>query len=55
VRSIELGLVLPLEEAWTDGSTPRWVGIREPALRAVAMGFDTVCIPVEPGKTREPR
>jgi hypothetical protein len=27
VRSIELGLVLPMEEAWTDGSTPRWVEI----------------------------
>ena len=47
MRSIELGLVLPLEEAWTDGSTPRWVEIRELALRAEAMGFDTVWIPDE--------
>ena len=47
MRSIELGIVLPLEEAWTDGSTPRWVEIREMALRAEAMGFDTVWIPDE--------
>jgi alkanesulfonate monooxygenase SsuD/methylene tetrahydromethanopterin reductase-like flavin-dependent oxidoreductase (luciferase family) len=47
VRSIELGLVLPMEEAWTDGSTPRWVEIRELAIRAEAMGFDTVWIPDE--------
>ena len=47
MRSIELGLVLPMEEAWTDGSTPRWVEIRELALRAEAMGFDTVWIPDE--------
>jgi Coenzyme F420-dependent N5,N10-methylene tetrahydromethanopterin reductase and related flavin-dependent oxidoreductases len=36
-----------MEEAWTDGSTPRWVEIRELALRAEAMGFDTVWIPDE--------
>ncbi|MDP9271615.1 MAG: LLM class flavin-dependent oxidoreductase [Chloroflexota bacterium] len=47
MRSIELGLVLPMEESWTDGSTPRWVEIRELALRAEAMGFDTVWIPDE--------
>ena len=47
MRSIELGLVLPMEEAWTDGSTPRWVEIRELAIRAEAMGFDTVWIPDE--------
>ena len=47
MRSIELGIVLPMEEAWTDGSTPRWVEIRELALRAEAMGFDTVWIPDE--------
>jgi alkanesulfonate monooxygenase SsuD/methylene tetrahydromethanopterin reductase-like flavin-dependent oxidoreductase (luciferase family) len=44
VRSIELGLVLPMEEAWTDGSTPRWAEIRELAIRAEAIGFDTVWI-----------
>jgi alkanesulfonate monooxygenase SsuD/methylene tetrahydromethanopterin reductase-like flavin-dependent oxidoreductase (luciferase family) len=47
MRSIELGLVLPMEESWTDGSTPRWVEIRELATRAEAMGFDTVWIPDE--------
>ncbi len=47
MRSTELGLVLPMEEAWTDGSTPRWVEIRELALRAEAMGFDTVWVPDE--------
>ena len=47
MRSIELGLVLPMEESWTDGSTPRWVEIRELAIRAEAIGFDTVWIPDE--------
>jgi len=47
LRSIEVGLVLPMEEAWTDGSTPRWVDIREFALRADAIGFDTVWVPDE--------
>ena len=47
MRSIEIGLVLPMEEAWTDGSTPRWVEIRELALRAEAIGFDTVWVPDE--------
>jgi alkanesulfonate monooxygenase SsuD/methylene tetrahydromethanopterin reductase-like flavin-dependent oxidoreductase (luciferase family) len=47
MRSIELGIVLPMEEAWTDGSTPRWAEIRELALRAEAMDFDTVWIPDE--------
>jgi len=37
VRSIELGLVLPIEESWTDDSTPRWVEIRELATRAEAV------------------
>jgi len=36
-----------MEEAWTDGSTPRWVEIRELAIRAESMGFDTVWIPDE--------
>jgi alkanesulfonate monooxygenase SsuD/methylene tetrahydromethanopterin reductase-like flavin-dependent oxidoreductase (luciferase family) len=47
VRSIELGIVLPMEESWTDGSTPRWLEIRELAIRAEAIGFDTVWIPDE--------
>jgi alkanesulfonate monooxygenase SsuD/methylene tetrahydromethanopterin reductase-like flavin-dependent oxidoreductase (luciferase family) len=36
-----------MEESWTDGATPRWVEIRELALRAEAIGFDTVWIPDE--------
>src|SRR2546422_9922973 len=36
-----------MEEAWTDGSTPRWDEIRELALKAEAIGFDTVWIPDE--------
>ncbi len=47
MRSIEIGLVLPMEESWTDGSTPRWAEIRELAVRGEAMGFDTVWIPDE--------
>jgi alkanesulfonate monooxygenase SsuD/methylene tetrahydromethanopterin reductase-like flavin-dependent oxidoreductase (luciferase family) len=44
---LELGIVLPLEESWTDGATPRWVEIRELALRAEEIGFETVWIPDE--------
>lgn len=47
MRSLEIGLVLPMEESWTDGATPRWVEIRELALRAEAIGFDTVWVPDE--------
>ena len=42
---LELGIVLPMEESWTDGATPRWVEIRELALRAEAIGFEAVWIP----------
>jgi alkanesulfonate monooxygenase SsuD/methylene tetrahydromethanopterin reductase-like flavin-dependent oxidoreductase (luciferase family) len=44
---LELGIVLPMEESWTDGATPRWVEIRDLALRAEEIGFDTVWIPDE--------
>ena len=47
MRSIEIGLVLPLEESWTDGSTPRWTEIHELAVRAEQMAFDTVWLPDE--------
>jgi len=47
MRNLEIGLVLPMEESWTDGATPRWVDIRELALRAEAIGFDTVWVPDE--------
>ena len=45
--ALEIGLVLPMEEAWTDGSTPRWPQIRELATRAEQIGFDCVWIPDE--------
>jgi len=47
VRSLEIGLVLPMEESWTDGATPRWIEIRELAVRAEQIGFDTVWVPDE--------
>jgi alkanesulfonate monooxygenase SsuD/methylene tetrahydromethanopterin reductase-like flavin-dependent oxidoreductase (luciferase family) len=47
MRSIELGLVLPMEGSWTDGSTPRWPEIRDLAIRAEEIGFDTVWVPDE--------
>ena len=47
VRPFEIGLVLPAEESWVDGATPRWIEIRDLALRAEALGFDTVWIPDE--------
>jgi alkanesulfonate monooxygenase SsuD/methylene tetrahydromethanopterin reductase-like flavin-dependent oxidoreductase (luciferase family) len=42
MRSIEIGLVLPMGESFVDGSTARWSEIRELACRAEAIGFDTV-------------
>jgi alkanesulfonate monooxygenase SsuD/methylene tetrahydromethanopterin reductase-like flavin-dependent oxidoreductase (luciferase family) len=47
VRSLEIGLVLPMEESWTDGATPRWTEIRDLAVRAEEIGFDTVWVPDE--------
>jgi alkanesulfonate monooxygenase SsuD/methylene tetrahydromethanopterin reductase-like flavin-dependent oxidoreductase (luciferase family) len=47
VRSLQIGLVLPMEESWTDGDTPRWTEIRELAVRAEQIGFDTVWVPDE--------
>ena len=47
MRSLEIGLVLPMEGSWTDGATPRWVEIRELAVRAEAIGLDTVWVPDE--------
>ena len=47
MRSLEIGLVLPMEESWTDGATARWVEIRELAVRAEEIGFDAVWIPDE--------
>ncbi len=47
MRSLEIGLVLPMEESWTDGATARWTEIRELAIRGEEIGFDTVWIPDE--------
>lgn len=42
MRHLELGLVLPMGESFVDGSTARWSDIRELAVRAEQIGFDTV-------------
>ena len=42
MRTLEIGLVLPAGESFVDGSTARWTEIRDMAVRAEAMGFDTV-------------
>jgi alkanesulfonate monooxygenase SsuD/methylene tetrahydromethanopterin reductase-like flavin-dependent oxidoreductase (luciferase family) len=42
MRSFEIGLVLPMGESFVDGSTARWVEIRDLALRAEEIGFDIV-------------
>jgi alkanesulfonate monooxygenase SsuD/methylene tetrahydromethanopterin reductase-like flavin-dependent oxidoreductase (luciferase family) len=47
VRSFEIGVVLPLNQSGADRVTSRWSGIREMALRAEAIGFDTVWTPDE--------
>ena len=47
MRPLEIGLVLPMEESWVDGATTRWIEIRELAVRAEEIGFDTVWIPDE--------
>jgi alkanesulfonate monooxygenase SsuD/methylene tetrahydromethanopterin reductase-like flavin-dependent oxidoreductase (luciferase family) len=47
VRPFEIGLVLPLWDSFVDGSTSRWVDIRNVALRAEELGFDTVWTPDE--------
>ena len=47
MRSFEIGVVLPLNQSGADRVTPRWSVIREMALRAEAIGFDTVWTPDE--------
>ncbi len=42
MRLFEVGLVLPMGESFVDGSTTRWTDIRDLALRAEELGFDTV-------------
>lgn len=42
MRSIEIGLVLPMGDSFVDGSTARWTDIRDLARRAEEVGFDAV-------------
>jgi alkanesulfonate monooxygenase SsuD/methylene tetrahydromethanopterin reductase-like flavin-dependent oxidoreductase (luciferase family) len=42
MRPVEIGLVLPMGDTFVDGSTARWADIRDLALRAEELGFDTV-------------
>ena len=44
MRPLEIGLVLPVWDSFADGSTTRWVDIRDLALRAEELRFDTVWI-----------
>ena len=44
MRTIEIGLMLPMGESFVDGSTARWAEIRELAVRAEGLGFDTVWV-----------
>jgi alkanesulfonate monooxygenase SsuD/methylene tetrahydromethanopterin reductase-like flavin-dependent oxidoreductase (luciferase family) len=47
MRTFEVGLVLPLWDSFVDGSTSRWVDIRNLARQAEELGFDTVWVPDE--------
>jgi alkanesulfonate monooxygenase SsuD/methylene tetrahydromethanopterin reductase-like flavin-dependent oxidoreductase (luciferase family) len=42
MRAFEVGLALPMGDSFVDGSAVRWSAIRDLALRAEAIGFDTV-------------
>ena len=42
MRTVEIGLVLPMGEVFGEGTTSRWVNIRDLAVRAEEIGFDTV-------------
>ncbi|MEO7664866.1 MAG: LLM class flavin-dependent oxidoreductase [Candidatus Limnocylindrales bacterium] len=42
MRSPEIGLVLPMGDSFIDGATVRWSAIRDLAIRAEEIGFDTV-------------
>jgi alkanesulfonate monooxygenase SsuD/methylene tetrahydromethanopterin reductase-like flavin-dependent oxidoreductase (luciferase family) len=47
LRSFEIGVVIPIVQFGPERTTPRWPEIREMALRAEAMGFDTLWTPDE--------
>jgi alkanesulfonate monooxygenase SsuD/methylene tetrahydromethanopterin reductase-like flavin-dependent oxidoreductase (luciferase family) len=42
MRALEIGLVLPMGDSFVDGQTVRWTEIRDLAIRAEEIGFDTV-------------
>ena len=42
MRPLEIGLVLPMGDSFVNGSTARWVEIRDLAVRAEDLGFDAV-------------
>src|SRR5664279_1799114 len=44
MRSLEIGLVLPTGDVFSDGPVPRWDAIRDLALGAERAGFDTVWV-----------
>jgi alkanesulfonate monooxygenase SsuD/methylene tetrahydromethanopterin reductase-like flavin-dependent oxidoreductase (luciferase family) len=44
MRSLEIGLVLPMGESFVDGSTARWADVRALAIRAEELGFDCVWV-----------
>ena len=43
----ELGIVVPVQQSGPDRVTTHWPGIREFAVRAEAIGFDTIWTPDE--------
>ena len=47
MTKLEIGLVLPAGDVFVDGPSPSWVEIRDLALRAEQIGFDTVWVPDE--------
>lgn len=47
MESFEIGVVLPVMQFGPDRVTARWPGLREMALRAEAIGFDTLWTPDE--------
>jgi alkanesulfonate monooxygenase SsuD/methylene tetrahydromethanopterin reductase-like flavin-dependent oxidoreductase (luciferase family) len=47
VRSLEVGIVLPLAQYGPERTTVRWPELRDMAIRAEAIGFDTIWTPDE--------
>lgn len=47
MTAFEIGVVLPLMQFGPERTTPRWATIRDMAIRAEAIGFDTIWTPDE--------